>query len=160
MCDNTYGFSIGRGAFNFTAGDWTHLRQNVVLNTPGKNDGMFMLFVDGRPKINRTDVIYRNVAQQAKVGNSVPKVAGNKSEDKSISQPAEFIGPFFRYCSLQRSSDIILTFPRAHSLEGMARNTPRRKNNTPGSKILQSPGTIDGQGGNNSGRVHTRHYEY
>ena len=111
MCDNTYGFSIGRGAFNFTAGDWTHLRQNVVLNTPGKNDGMFMLFVDGRPKINRTDVIYRNVAQQAKEGDSAPKMTENKPEDESVSQPAEFLGLFVRYCGLQRSGHIILIFP-------------------------------------------------
>ncbi|KAF8119877.1 hypothetical protein EV363DRAFT_1409089 [Boletus edulis] len=65
VCDATYGFSIGRGAFNFTAGDWTRLSQNVVLNTPGQNDGSFTLEVDGRPVIQRTDVFYRNnVAQR------------------------------------------------------------------------------------------------
>ncbi|KAF8437533.1 hypothetical protein L210DRAFT_3647248 [Boletus edulis BED1] len=83
LCDATYGFSIGRGAFNFTAGDWTRLSQNVVLNTPGQNDGGFTLEVDGRPVIQRTDVFYRN------------NVAQRVDEDGDVAQPAEFLGLFF-----------------------------------------------------------------
>ncbi|KAH0830194.1 hypothetical protein J3R83DRAFT_1549 [Lanmaoa asiatica] len=108
VCDATYGFSIGRGAFNFTAGDWTHLVQNVVLNTPGHSDGTFMLFVDGRPMINRTDMFYRdNVAQQTKKNKSSLKTpidfapairhvtAIKLDENEGVPQPAEFLGLFF-----------------------------------------------------------------
>ncbi|KAG9318031.1 hypothetical protein JVU11DRAFT_94 [Chiua virens] len=81
VCDTAYGFSIGRGAFNFTAGDWTHVAQTVVLNTPGKNDGVFALWVNGRLAIYRTDMLYRDVQQSEK--------------KRSSSQPAEFLGLFF-----------------------------------------------------------------
>ncbi|KAI9570784.1 hypothetical protein HD554DRAFT_2018015 [Boletus coccyginus] len=89
VCDATYGFSIGRGAFNFTAGDWTHLEQNVVLNTPGQNDGVFTLFVDGRPMINRTDVFYRDVAQQAKKSGSTPKATFFGGHGKGYATPKQ-----------------------------------------------------------------------
>lgn len=113
MCDATYGFSIGRGAFNFTAGDWTHVAQNVVLNTPGNNDGGFTLLVDGRPVITRSDIFYRDVAQLAsKEDKSVSRAATSLDpstttarrmtpimldEDQGVPQPAEFLGLFFRY---------------------------------------------------------------
>ncbi|KAF8550910.1 hypothetical protein OG21DRAFT_1478362 [Imleria badia] len=112
VCDATYGFSIGRGAFNFTAGDWTHLAQNVVLNTPGQNDGGFTLLVDGWPMITRTDIFYRDVVQLANRKNdkSTPKAAVivdpptttarrvtpiTLDEDEDAPQPAEFLGLFF-----------------------------------------------------------------
>ncbi|KAG8217141.1 hypothetical protein J3R82DRAFT_5200 [Butyriboletus roseoflavus] len=110
VCDSTYGLSIGRGAFKFTAGEWTHLRQNVVLNTPGQSDGIFTLFIDGRPVINRTDVFYRDVTQQSKKSKSNFKTsiaftssatatqratAITLDEIEGVSQPAEFLGLFF-----------------------------------------------------------------
>lgn len=61
MCDAEYGLSIGRGAFNFTAGAWTHVRQTVALNTPGKQDGGFALEVNGQEVLRRDDVFYRDV---------------------------------------------------------------------------------------------------
>lgn len=45
VCDTAYRFYIGRGAYNFTAEDWTHLEPTVV----------FTLFVDGQPMYHRTD---------------------------------------------------------------------------------------------------------
>ena len=109
VCDATYGFSIGRGAFNFTPGDWTHLSQNVVLNTPGRTDGGFTLVVDGRPVINRTDIFYRDVSPLVR-RNEVPlerPIVFDPSTtaalrvtavalDGGVSQPAEFLGLFFR----------------------------------------------------------------
>ena len=47
VCDAEYGLSIGRGSFRFAAGNWTHVKQTVVLNTPGVQDGAFALDVDG-----------------------------------------------------------------------------------------------------------------
>ncbi|KAI0078973.1 hypothetical protein K474DRAFT_748854 [Panus rudis PR-1116 ss-1] len=61
VCDAAYGLSIGRGSFNFTPGAWTRVRQTVVLNTPGLQDGGFLLEVDGKQVINRSDVFYRDI---------------------------------------------------------------------------------------------------
>jgi hypothetical protein len=60
VCDQTYGFSIARGSFSFSRGAWTNVSQTVVLNTPGVQDGGFILEVDGRVAIDRTDVFYRD----------------------------------------------------------------------------------------------------
>jgi hypothetical protein len=60
VCDQTYGFSIARGSFSFSRGAWAHVSQTVVLNAPGVQDGGFILEVDGRVAINRTDVFYRD----------------------------------------------------------------------------------------------------
>jgi hypothetical protein len=60
VCDETYGLSIARGSFAFSKGAWTHVSQTVVLNTPGVQDGSFLLEVDGKVVINRTDVLYRD----------------------------------------------------------------------------------------------------
>lgn len=62
VCDSTYGLSVGRGSFNFAAGAWTHVRQTVSLNTPGQQDGTFVLEVNGRQAFNRTDIFYRDTA--------------------------------------------------------------------------------------------------
>lgn len=115
VCDALYGLSIGRGAFNFTAGDWTHLRQNVVLNTPGRSDGSFTLFVNGRSAINRTDIFYRDITQPSKKNKPTIKTsiaftpsatvaqhvtAITLDENEGVQQPAEFLGLFFRYCAV------------------------------------------------------------
>ncbi|KAI0373200.1 hypothetical protein BV20DRAFT_797237 [Pilatotrama ljubarskyi] len=59
VCDADYGLSIGRGSFAFAPGNWTHVKQTVTLNTPGKQDGGFALDVDGVRVIERGDVYYR-----------------------------------------------------------------------------------------------------
>ncbi|OCB91104.1 polysaccharide lyase family 14 protein [Sanghuangporus baumii] len=61
VCDTAYGLSVARGAFKFSPGEWTHVRQTVVLNTPGKQNGGFRLEVNGRDIMNRHDVFYRDV---------------------------------------------------------------------------------------------------
>ena len=63
MCDSTYGLSIGRGSFKFSRGAWTHVRQTVVLNSPGVHDGGFLLEVDGDVVMDRADVFYRDKPQ-------------------------------------------------------------------------------------------------
>ncbi|KAJ6457081.1 hypothetical protein C8R47DRAFT_175004 [Mycena vitilis] len=60
-CDAAYGFSIGRGAFEWCLGRWTTVCQVVQLNTPGMQDGIFELYVDGDLKIRRDDIYYRGV---------------------------------------------------------------------------------------------------
>ncbi|KAG1865391.1 polysaccharide lyase family 14 protein [Suillus subluteus] len=81
VCDSEYGLSIGRGSFQYSRGNWTTLRQDVVLNTPGKQDGAFALFVNGMQAINRTDIFYRDAPQQKK-----------KSKSKTKSSTSTFFG--------------------------------------------------------------------
>ena len=64
MCDAAYGLSIARGSFEFSEGAWTHVSQTVVLNSPGEQDGGFVLKVNGNVAINRSDVFYRDRPQE------------------------------------------------------------------------------------------------
>ncbi|WWC62149.1 uncharacterized protein I303_104741 [Kwoniella dejecticola CBS 10117] len=59
ICESTYGLSIGRGAWTFAKGDWTTVRQDIWLNTPGQNDGGFNIWVNGQLVITANDVRYR-----------------------------------------------------------------------------------------------------
>ncbi|EAU81849.2 alginate lyase [Coprinopsis cinerea okayama7 len=61
VCDAAYGFSVGRGSFRWVPGQWTTVEQTVVLNTPGRGDGWFVLDVNGRRVVERGDVFYRDV---------------------------------------------------------------------------------------------------
>lgn len=87
ICDAAYGFSIGRGSFKYAAGGWTHVRQTVVLNTPGKQDGCFALDVNGKRVIDRTDVFYRDIPPPPK--GSKPKPTASKPAP----QPSGILGP-------------------------------------------------------------------
>ncbi|KAI0806800.1 hypothetical protein C8Q74DRAFT_1320907 [Fomes fomentarius] len=60
VCSSEYGLSIGRGAFKFRAGRWTRVRQTVVLNTPGEQDGAFTLDVNGERVLDLHGVFYRD----------------------------------------------------------------------------------------------------
>ncbi|GAA6028396.1 hypothetical protein JCM8097_007011 [Rhodosporidiobolus ruineniae] len=65
-CDTTYGMSIGRGAWNFTRGGWTTVRQTVKLNTPGIADGAFRIFVNDALVLSSDAVLFRkNLAAAA-----------------------------------------------------------------------------------------------
>jgi len=48
-----------REGFEFPRGKWVKLEQEVVLNTPKKNDGILRVWVDGTLAIDRTDMSYR-----------------------------------------------------------------------------------------------------
>ncbi|KAJ7597584.1 hypothetical protein C8J56DRAFT_323412 [Mycena floridula] len=60
VCDSEYGLSIGRCSFTWASGAWTEVSQMVRLNTPGKQDGWFILVVQGVTVIDRRDVNYRD----------------------------------------------------------------------------------------------------
>jgi hypothetical protein len=62
VCDSEYGLSIGRGAWTFAQGDWTTIRQDVWLNTPGVNDGGFNIWINGQLVMTASDVRYRENA--------------------------------------------------------------------------------------------------
>lgn len=82
VCDEAYGFSIGRGAFSWKAGDWTTIRQTVFLNTPGKQDGIFTLDVDGKRAITRNDILYRDNLREAKKDIGEGKAVKQKTTTK------------------------------------------------------------------------------
>ncbi|KAJ7700842.1 hypothetical protein B0H17DRAFT_213241 [Mycena rosella] len=82
VCDSAYGFSIGRDAFKWRAGGWTTVSQTVLLNTPGKQDGGFWLYVDGRQVIHRDDVFYRDVPPaSATKAKAPPKTTSTSTSD-------------------------------------------------------------------------------
>lgn len=60
IIDSSYGMSLARGAFNFTAGDWTVVAERVRLNAPGKTDGEIELWVDGKSVIHATGLSIRS----------------------------------------------------------------------------------------------------
>ncbi|CAE6482649.1 unnamed protein product [Rhizoctonia solani] len=64
ICEADYGLSIGRGSFKFTPGQWTHVSQTVVLNTPGKQDGYFTLDVNGERMMDLSGLYYRQIADE------------------------------------------------------------------------------------------------
>jgi hypothetical protein len=65
VCNDDYGLSIGRGSFYFSAGSWTHIQQTVGLNTPGRQDGTFVLFVNNKLIMNLTQILYRDGPQSS-----------------------------------------------------------------------------------------------
>lgn len=59
ICNPDYGFSLGRGTFQFKTGTWTTVRQELVLNSQGKRNGQMNLYVNGVRKINVKNVAFR-----------------------------------------------------------------------------------------------------
>ncbi len=53
------GISLERGAWRFPRGKWTRLEQEVVLNTPGKQDGVVRVWVNGKLRMEKTGLVYR-----------------------------------------------------------------------------------------------------
>ena len=87
ICDSEYGLSVGRGSFRFAAGNWTHVRQTVTLNTPGMQDGAFTLDVNGVRVIDRSDVFYRDVPTLLALGRREPSLGPAPASDPSTEQP-------------------------------------------------------------------------
>ena len=94
MCDETYGLSIGRGSFVFSKGAWTNVSQTVVLNSPGFQDGTFLLEVNGKVVINHTDVFYRDKPREPDLTPS-PSCDPNSQPDGGLLGPllGGLIGP-------------------------------------------------------------------
>lgn len=64
--------SIGRDRFQFKRGRWVQIEQEVVLNTPGKPDGVYRLWVDGVMRLERYKLQWRDEA-----GTTIDGVVGN-----------------------------------------------------------------------------------
>jgi hypothetical protein len=62
VIDDTYGYSVARGAFTFATGDYTVIAERVQLNTVGKSDGELELWVNGKSVIHATGLQLRTQA--------------------------------------------------------------------------------------------------
>ncbi|KAF9036879.1 hypothetical protein BJ165DRAFT_1354279 [Panaeolus papilionaceus] len=94
-CDAAYGLSIGRGSFGWAAGAWTTARQTIVLNTPGKTNGVFTLDVNGERVIDRNDIMYRDRIPPSKTATKKPSKA-TKTTTSSASSSTDgdgLLGP-------------------------------------------------------------------
>jgi hypothetical protein len=54
------GRAIAAGSFVLPRGQWVGLEEEVVLNAPDANDGILRLWIDGKLKIERLDMAWRN----------------------------------------------------------------------------------------------------
>ena len=59
----TFGTSIGRGAWSFQPGVWHRLEQEVILNHPNRSDGHIRVWVDGRQVIDQGGLTFRTVEE-------------------------------------------------------------------------------------------------
>jgi hypothetical protein len=103
VCDSTYGLSIGRGSFGFSKGAWTHVRQTVVLNSPGVQDGGFLLEVDGNVVIDRADVFYRDGLREPD-SNPTPACDPNSDLDDGRGLLGSLLGGLFSASFVSSSS--------------------------------------------------------
>lgn len=51
-----------RGSFRFQAGSWNKIREVVKLNTPGKANGSFELYVNGKKVAAHSNVVFRTTS--------------------------------------------------------------------------------------------------
>ena len=54
-----HGTSIGRGNWRFQPGKWYQLKQEVVLNQPGKSNGRILVWLNGRQVLEQGGLIFR-----------------------------------------------------------------------------------------------------
>jgi hypothetical protein len=59
-CSADFGASLGRGSWTFARGNWTTVKQDIWLNTPGKADGGFNIWANGERVLTADNVYFRN----------------------------------------------------------------------------------------------------
>ena len=57
--EGAYGKSFGRGAFRFEPGKYYKVEQELTLNTPGKDDGLLIIYVDEKEVFRDNTVKFR-----------------------------------------------------------------------------------------------------
>ncbi|KAI8986055.1 hypothetical protein BDB01DRAFT_787526 [Pilobolus umbonatus] len=68
ICNPDYGFSIGRGTFQFKKGEWNHITETITMNTPGKQNGVMTLTMNGKKVIDEKNIVYRTNTNGRVVG--------------------------------------------------------------------------------------------
>ncbi len=77
--DATGGIFLSTKGFDFPKGEWIELEQEIVLNTPGKKDGLARVFVNGELALEKKWLEWRQSGKllltgvQAEVGYGVPR---------------------------------------------------------------------------------------
>ena len=90
------GRSIGneRGGFGLQPGKWVALEQEVILNSPGKKDGVIRVWSDGRLAFQKTDVVFRTKAAVLISSVLAESVAGEQPPDTKPGPQKIWLTPF------------------------------------------------------------------
>lgn len=98
IANTDYGYSVGRGAFNFTAGTWFTVAERIKLNDPASYNGLCIspcvliissdcrrlvtgevqIFINGEPVIDLTGVSLRNTSDSVVMGMHFQTFFGGK----------------------------------------------------------------------------------
>lgn len=54
------GESLGRGNWTYATGRWIAIEEEVILNTPGHDDGRVRVWIDGRLVLDQGGLVYRS----------------------------------------------------------------------------------------------------
>ncbi|MDG4576623.1 MAG: hypothetical protein P9C36_12535 [Defluviicoccus sp.] len=54
------GESLGRGNWTYATGPWIAIEEEVILNTPGHDDGRVRVWIDGRLVLDQGGLVYRS----------------------------------------------------------------------------------------------------
>lgn len=76
ICNSDYGYSLGRGQFEFKTGAWTTVRQVIDLNTINKQNGRMRLYVNGVKKVDVNKVVIRTSSTPKTIGISKLQTQG------------------------------------------------------------------------------------
>ncbi|TFK45411.1 hypothetical protein OE88DRAFT_1216631 [Heliocybe sulcata] len=76
-----YGFSVGRGLFNFRAGEWTTVAQRVKLNDIGHENGEVEVYINGISVIRVAGLTLRDEAASYVKGMHFQTFFGGSSPD-------------------------------------------------------------------------------
>jgi len=91
--ENTdYGFSVGRGSFNFTAGEWFTITERILLNDPDSYNGQVRIWINGQSVIELEGVSMRNSSDSVVMGMHFQTFFGGSTSDwaSPINQSAWF----------------------------------------------------------------------
>lgn len=53
------GKSVGRGLWRYPVGQWVTIEQEIVLNDPKQENGVARIWIDSRPVLEQTNIVFR-----------------------------------------------------------------------------------------------------
>ncbi|KAG6846867.1 hypothetical protein H0H93_011364, partial [Arthromyces matolae] len=80
--DSSFGHSVGRGDYSFTAGEWTTITERVLLNDVGQKNGQIEVSVNGASKILSDKLELRGTEEGRIVGVMMHTFFGGSSDEK------------------------------------------------------------------------------
>lgn len=83
-----------RGGFTLEPGKWISLEQEVILNAPGKNDGVIRVWRDGRLAFQKSDVSIRAKPSVLISGVIAEAVAGEQPSGTKVGPQKIWMTPF------------------------------------------------------------------